>query len=128
MASRPILSPYPVVMNGNASSNITSTVTVIQNLSQVSYDVSFTGAPSGTLSVQVSNTYSQNAAGQVSNPGNWTNLPLAGSTVVSGSIPITAASNGFIDIDEVGAYAMRLVFIATGGSGSMNAVVSGKVS
>lgn len=129
MSSRTQLGPFPVVINGDVSGNITSIVTIVQKLSELSYDVSFTGAPVGTLSVQISNTYKENAAGQVQIPGNWTNLPLAGVLVVNGSIPITAAiTNGFIDIDELGAYAMRLMYTATSGSGTMNATIAGKVS
>ena len=128
MASRPIFSPYQVVTNGDASGSIVSIVTIVQNLSMVSYDVSFTGTPTGTLSVQVSNTYTQNAAGQVLNPGRWTNLPLSGTTVVLGSVPIAAAGNGFIDVDQIGSYAMRLVYTAISGSGTMNATINGKVA
>ena len=107
-------------------------MTVVQNLSMVSYDVSFTGSPVGTLSVQVSNTYSQNADGTVRNPGNWVNLPLAGgtgTTVTAGAITIGAGiTNGFIDIDQIGSYAMRLVYMATSGSGTMSATINGKVA
>lgn len=124
MASRPILSPFPVIVNGNMASSIISDVTVIQNTSMVSYDISWTGtAPVGTMSVQVSNTYSQNADGSVRNAGNWTTLTLSAPTPVSG-----ATGNGFIDVDATGSYAIRLVYTRASGTGTMNATISGKVS
>lgn len=124
MASRPIFSPYLVINNGDMSASIISAVTVIQNLSMLSYDVSWTGtAPVGTMSVQVSNSYSQNADGSVKNPGNWTTLTLSSPTPVSGS-----TGNGFIDVDALGAYAVRLVYTRVSGTGVMNAVINGKVA
>lgn len=124
MASRPILSPYPVITNGNMASNITSIVTVVQNLSMISYDISWAGtSPVGTLSVQVSNTYSQNVDGSVNNPGNWTTLTLSSPTAVSGN-----TGNGFIDVDATGAYAMRLVYTAGSGTGLLNATINAKVA
>lgn len=124
MASRPILSPQQVIINGDMSANIISAVTVIQNVYSLSYDISWTGtAPVGTMSVQVSNTYSQNQDGSVRNPGNWTTLVLTSPTPVSGS-----PGNGFIDIDELGAYAVRLVYNRTSGTGTMQATIAGKVS
>ena len=124
MASRPILTPFPVITNGNMSGSITSAVTIIQNLSMISYDISWAGtAPVGTMSVQVSNTYSQNGAGQVSNPGEWTTLTLSTVPAVSGN-----TGNGFIDVDATGAYAMRLVYNFTSGTGLMQATVNAKVA
>jgi hypothetical protein len=123
MASRPILSPYLVVTNGNMSSQIISTPTVIQNLSMISYDISWTGAsPVGIVSVQASNTFTQNAAGQVSVIGNWNTLPLSITPAVSGN-----TGNGFIDIDQLSGYAVRLVYTPASGTGIMNVTVSGKV-
>lgn len=123
MASRPIISPYSVITNGNMSANITSLVTVIQTNGKVSYDVSWSGtAPVGSMSVQVSNTYTQNADGSVRNAGNWTTLVLSSTTSVSGS-----TGNGFIDIDASAAYAVRLVYTRVSGTGTMNATVAGKV-
>lgn len=123
MASRPIFSPFPVIVNGNMSTNITSAVTIIQNLSMLSYDISWTGTPVGTFSVQVSNTYTQNGAGVVQNAGNWTTLTLSSPTTATGS-----SGNGFIDIDEIGAFAIRLVYTAGSGSGTLNATIAGKVA
>ena len=124
MASRPILSPNQVITNGDMSGNITSKVTIIQNMSQISYDISWTGStPVGVMSVQVSNTYTQNADGTVRNAGNWNTLTLNTPANVSGN-----TGNGFIDIDANGAYAMRLVYTVGSGTGTMNASVCGKVS
>jgi len=124
MASRPILSPFPVITNGDMSGNITSAVTVIQNTSMISYDISWSGSsPVGALSVQVSNTYSQNADGTVKNAGNWTTLTLSAATNVSGN-----TGNGFIDVDATGAYAIRLIYTRASGLGTLQATISGKVS
>lgn len=124
MASRPLLAPFPVIVNGNMASAITSIPSIIQNTSKISYDISWSGtAPSGTLSVQVSNTYAQNAAGQVSNAGDWTTITLSSTPTVSGN-----TGSGFIDIQETAAYAIRLVYTPISGVGTMNATIAGKVA
>lgn len=124
MASRPILPPFLVITNGNMSSNITSISTIIQNLSMLSYAVTWSGTtPVGTVSVQASNDYSQNSDGSISNPGTWNTLPLSSTTTVSGN-----TGNGFIDIDAQAGYALRFVYTAGSGTGSMNVTASGKVA
>lgn len=123
MASRPIFSPHSVITNGDMSGNIISQVTIIQNLSMLSYSISWAGtAPVGAVSVQVSNDYSQNADGTVRNAGNWTTLTLSSPSAVSGNI-----GNGFIDIDQTAAFAMRLVYTRVSGIGLMQAIIAGKV-
>jgi hypothetical protein len=123
MSSRPIIKPYSVITDGDMSGNITSDVTIIQNLSMISYDISWSGtSPVGALSVQVSNTYSIDPGGAVKNAGNWTTLTLSASANVSGN-----TGNGAIDIDATGFYAIRLVYTRTSGSGTMQAVLNAKV-
>lgn len=124
MSSRPQFTPYSVITNGSMAGNITSAVTIVQKLSMISYDVSWVGTtPVGVMSVQVSNTYSQNADGTVRNAGNWTTLTLSTPATVSGN-----TGNGFIDVDATGAFAMRLVYTRTSGTGTMNATISAKVA
>lgn len=124
MSSRPLLAPFPAITNGDMSGDITSKITIIQNLSMASYDVSWAGSsPVGTLDLQVSNTYTQNADGTVRNAGNWTSVPLTVSPSVSGS-----SGTGFIDIESIGGYAIRLVYTRTSGTGLLQAVLIGKVS
>ena len=126
MSSRPQKKPYPVFINQSMTTSVASQVTIITNLTKIGYDISWTGgsgATAGTFDVQVSNTYSQNAAGQVLNAGNWTSLTLSSTPTVA-----AASGNGFIEIDSLGAYAVRLVYLPTGGTGTMNAYITGKVS
>ncbi len=124
MSSRPILGPYSVITNGDMAGNLTSTVTIIQSLSLVSYSMFWTGAsPVGTISVQVSNDYSQNANGSVKNAGTWNTLPLSALTAVTGNSGV-----GFIDIDANAGYALRLAYTATSGTGTLNALINAKVA
>jgi len=124
MASRPILPPFAVISNGDMSTILTSKVTVIQNLSMLSYALSWAGAsPAGSVSVQASNDYAQDASGAVQNAGTWTTLPLSASTLVSGN-----TGTGFIDIDSQAGYALRLVYTPASGIGTLQVVANGKVA
>lgn len=113
-----------------SQASITSTVSIIQNLSMLSYALSWAGtAPIGVVTVQVSNDYTQNGAGVVQNAGTWTTLQFSYNGSVVSSIPVTGnTGTGFIDIDALAAYAMRLVYTKTSGTGTLQAVINGKVA
>lgn len=124
MSSRPLLQPMPVIVNGDMSGSITSLVTVISNISQMSYAYSWTGtSPLGSISVEVSDDYSQNADGSVRNAGTWNALPLAPTPGISGNTGM-----GFVDIDQLGGYAIRTKYTPTSGVGTLQAVYKGKVT
>jgi hypothetical protein len=118
--SRTVLRPEVVISAGSLAGNLTSSVTVLQSLSKVSYHLSWTGSsPVGTASLQVSNDYSLLPNGQVNNPGTWQTVTTS---TVSGS-----PGTGFIDA-ITGAYATRLIYTSTSGTGTLTATVAGKVS
>lgn len=121
MSSRPQIKT-PVIQDGDMSGNLTSKVTIIQKLSEISYSVTWAGtAPVGAVTVEVSNDYSQNDDGTVRNVGSWNPLPGV-SGAVSGS-----PGQGFVDIFATGSYAMRLVYTRTSGSGLMQVILCAKV-
>lgn len=130
MSDRPLIKPNPQKPLINAVSmaaSINGPATVIQRLPGISYDISWTGSPVGTFSVQVSNSYSENADGSVGNAGNWYTLPT---TYFLFPIPVPSGSpgNGFIDLTTVtNAYAIRLVYTATSGTGSLTVLPCAKV-
>lgn len=91
----------------------------------VSYDISWAGAaPVGDISVQVSNTYAVNDQGEPLNNGaTWSTITLSSPTSVSGN-----TGTGFIQLSDLGAYAIRLVYTPTSGTGTLKATVVGKVA
>lgn len=129
MSSRPLIKPHTVILDGNmASVSITSDVTIIQQLSMISYGFSWVGStPIGTIAIQVSNDYSVDAGGIVSNAGTWTPLDLVYGGAVVSTVPVTGnTGNGMIDI-ETGAYAIRAVYTKTSGTGTIQGKVCSKV-
>lgn len=124
MSSRPQFTPYRVVPAGDMSADFTSAVTIIQKLSLVSYAILWQGvSPEGLIVVEVSNDYSQNADGSVNNSGTWSALPFGLATTVTGD-----NGTGFVDVDAMAGYAMRLRYVATSGTGTMVVTVSAKVA
>src|SRR5271166_1128801 len=101
----------PIITDGDMTTTINS---LSQNLDEVvSYSIQaeFTGSPSGTLQLQCSN---DNPSVVSSGPTNW--------TIVTDSIQgITAAGSYVINV-ELPAYSwVRLQYVPTSGSGTLNA-------
>lgn len=138
MSSRPQFNPTIVVSpvaspkapTGDMSGNITSLPTIVQKLSMISYAVKWVGTtPVGTISVQVSNDYSQNADGTVLNAGTWNTITFEYNGATATTVPVSGnTGNGFIDIDATAAYAIRLIYTRASGTGAMTVVVNGKVA
>lgn len=130
MANRPLLQPFPVLTNGNMTGSITSAVTIIQTISMPCYSLSWTSSSIvGAVSVELSNDYALNPDGSVRTAGTWNTVSLQfnGSSVTS--IPINVDnSSGMIDLAFTGAYAARLVYAPTSGTGTLQALICGKVS
>jgi hypothetical protein len=122
MSSRPFLKPHVVANAVSMAASVTSDVTIIQMIPYISYTVVWTGTPTGTFAVEVSNDYSVDASGAVLNAGTWVALTLSASVAAAGS-----ADSAFIDIDGVAAYAIRLKYTRASGTGSLTATVAGKV-
>lgn len=130
MSTRSNLRPQVVINAGDMSqTTLTSTPTVLQSLSMVSYGVSWTGTtPVGTIAVQASNDYTVAPTGGTGNAGTWNTLPLDLNGTIVTSIPVSGnTGNGMIDIDGLAAYAIRLVYTKGSGTGSLTVTVNGKV-
>lgn len=131
MSTRTSLRPHSVITNGDMSqATITSEATVLQSISKFSYEVTWSGtSPVGTLKMQISNSYAIGPDGKVSVTGTWSDVPLdlGGSEVTS--IPISGNSDsGFIDATVQAGYAVRLLYTKTSGTGTLNAIINGKVA
>lgn len=130
MSDRPLIKPTLVITSGDMSGNLTSRVTILERVSMMSYAYSWSGStPIGTVSVQVSNDYSENPDGSVKTAGTWNSLVLGYNGTQASTIPVTGnTGNGFIDIDSQAGYAIRTIYTAASGTGTLNVTVKGKVA
>lgn len=130
MAFRPEIRPYAVIKDGSMATSLTSVVTIIQKISMLSYAYSWSGtSPSGSVSVQVSDDYSIDATGQVANAGTWNSITFLSSGSLTTSAAISGnTGNGYIDIFQTGAYAIRTIYTRVSGTGTLQVTINGKVS
>lgn len=128
MSTRSHLPPQEVLSSASMAGNLTSTPTILQSLTKVSYQVSWSGStPVGTITIQGSNDYKLNPNGTVMNTGTWTTFTFSVNGSVSSSLPVSGnTGNGIADI-ETGVNAIRLVYTAGSGTGTLTAVVTAKV-
>lgn len=122
-----------VITNGDMSlASVTSLVTVIEQLSMLSYAYSWAGtSPVGTLIVQVSNDYkiAPNGAALNASTATWNTITFQLAGVLVSSAPVTGnTGNGLIDIFQTGAYAIRTVYTKTSGIGTIQATINAKVA
>lgn len=103
------------------TSVITSGTVEIINLDNVFVQLDFTGTPTGTFAVQVSSDHSEDAQGNILVAGHWISLILSPAPVASGS-----ADDIGIDLNQLGASYLRVVYTNISGTGVLNGFVSGK--
>jgi hypothetical protein len=129
MSDRPLIAANinkPIVNAASMAGTITSPPTNINRLPGISYDLLWTGSPTGTFAVQVSNTYEQSPTGTVISAGNWNTLPTASFTGTY-PVPSGSAGNGFLDVVGTEAAWVRIVYTPSGGTGNLTVVPAAKV-
>jgi hypothetical protein len=130
MSTRPQIKPNlvkPLINAASMATSITGPVSIISNLPGMGYDVSWTGTPTGTFQVQVSNSAKFDGEGNyIAGTGNWTILP---SSSFTGTYPVPSGSagNGYLDVLGTNAYAIQLIYTATSGSGALTVYPTSKV-
>lgn len=138
MSTRSNIRPQAVIGVGSAplvsgamTGNIISNPTILQSVTIGTYAYSWSGSsPVGTVSVQISNDYQVSSDGRtVTNAGTWDTVffTLDGSSVVN-SAPVTGNSGSGVIEWSTGAYAIRTIYTFTSGTGTLQAIVNGKVS
>lgn len=128
MSTRTSLRPHAVITAGSMAGNLTSAPTVLQGLTIGTYQVVWSGTtPVGTVSLQASDDYALNPDGSVAFAGTWTTLTLSynGSSVTT--VPVSGNTGSGIIEWETGAYAIRLIYTAGSGTGSLTATIVAKV-
>ena len=109
MGSKRTLDYATLVVDGDMSSNITSDSTNILHMDRVGYQLSWTGTPTGDFYVDVSNDGTT-----------WIEQTLSTAVAAAGS-----ADDAFIDAETAAKY-IRFRYVASSGSGTLQAYVTGK--
>lgn len=120
MSRKSQLVKFKTITNGDMSSSITGAVTNIEWQDNIGIQLNFTGAPSGTFQVQISADY-EKINNTVTNAGNWISLVLSPVPTAAG-----AADNIYVDITQISAPWIRVVYTRTSGTGILNAFIVGK--
>jgi len=111
------------IINGDLSGSITSAVTSIQWLDNIGIQLNaVTSSAIGVFAVQVSADYFQDIEGNVTNAGNWTTIPLPSSPTLSGSNETI-----YIDLNQLSAPWIRVIYTPASGSGTVNGFITAKV-
>lgn len=111
-----------IITSGDMSqASITSEVVPITLGDNVGIQLNFTGTPEGTFEVQVSIDHMQDMNGNVSVAGNW--IPLTFSSVPSAT---GSADEIYLDMNQLSAPWLRVVYTRSAGSGTLNAFVTYK--
>jgi hypothetical protein len=137
LSRRPLIDPSIVLkaiaVTGTAT--YTSNQSNINAISEIGYTVSFTGTPTGTLSVQVSNDFNPSdpiVNNRPLNSGTWVSIPLqyfnGTSLITATAIPVTAGGSYYLDVVGISAAWIQLIYTNASGSGTITATVAGKVS
>lgn len=110
------------ITNGDMSGTITSSARDIRWQDNCSIQLNFIGTPTGTFNIQGSADYFQDQEGNIVNAGNWVNLVFTTPPVAAGG-PGTV----LLDMNQLSFPWVRVMYVPTSGTGSLNAFISTKV-
>lgn len=122
-STKNVLKTYHAITNGDMSGDITSPVTSTQFLDNIGIQLNFTGTPTGTFQIQYSADYNQDSQGNVINAGNWiTNSLITPTPAASGS-----ADQIYIDLTQISSPWVRVKYVRTSGTGTLNMYITAKM-
>lgn len=116
-----LLNTVHIIAAGDMSSTITSDPVEVKNQDNIGVQLHWTGVPVGTFSIQVSANHQQSASGAVIVEGQWVTLPISPAVVAAG-----APDDAYIDLNQLSAMYVRIVYTFTGGTGALDAYVVAK--
>lgn len=117
-----IIQPFHNITDGDMSDDIVSEPTNVQYIDRITVQLIYTGTPVGSFYVETSLNYTPPITGAVDN-ATWSALRLSPAPVASGT-----ADDILIDITQTATPWLRIRYVSTSGTGTLNSYVSGKMS
>lgn len=119
MSRKSVVAGFPMIQSGDLSANITSEIVSVKNLDNASIIVTWTGAtPIGVLTVEARNNGKGGAT-----PEPWYTLDMGAAITISGN-----SGNHQLIFNLLPFTDLRLIYTATSGTGTLDAVITSKVS
>lgn len=116
-----LLKPVAIWTAHSMTVDTTSSIVEIKNQDNIGIQLHWTGTPAGAFDFQISSDYSQDTEGNVQNVGNWISLTLSPAISASG-----AGDDAYVDLNQMSAQYVRVVYTATSGAGVLTGLVVGK--
>lgn len=116
-----IISAAHIVKAQSMATDVTSPAFNIQNQDNAGIQIDFTGAPVGTFAFEVSMDYKEDNNGNILNAGHWITLPVSPAIAAAG-----AADQAYVDLNQLSAPYMRVVYNRTSGTGVLDIYASAK--
>jgi len=116
-----LLKPVQIFTAQSMGVTLTSGAVEVRNQDNIGIQLHWTGTPTGTFAVQVSANHNEDINGNILTAGNWVSIPLLPAIAAAG-----AADDAYIDLNQLSAAYIRIVYTRTGGAGSLDAFVTAK--
>lgn len=116
-----LLKPVVLYTAQSMAASFTSPPVEIRLQDNLGFQLKWSGSPVGSFSVQISSTYSEDINGNVMDLGAWVSLPLSPAIAATG-----APDDAYIDLNQMSAMYVRIVYTRTSGTGSFSCVAVGK--
>lgn len=106
-----------------SQATVISSITNIQGLDNIGIQVNLlTGTPTGTFDVQISGDHAE-VNGVVTNAGNWVSLGTDYTVAITSGDP----TNVYFDLNQLSSPFIRLLYTKSGGTGTFDAWIVGKM-
>jgi hypothetical protein len=125
--SKNVLFKTPLFSSAQGNSVMTGTSVLtspninIKFLDNEGVQLHFTGTPTGTFQVQVSNDHDESDAGNVIAVGNWVSVVLNPAPVAAGAL-----GDIYIDLNQLSAMWIRVVYTNSSGVGVLTGFIAAK--
>lgn len=105
-----------------STASITSLASKIEFMDNIGVQLSWTGSPVGNFQIQVSVNHNQDINGNVITAGTWVPLLFSGVANIASSV----GSPIYIDLNQMSAPWIRVVYTKSSGSGTLTGHICGK--
>jgi len=116
-----LLNPVHIVSSQSMASSITSSAVEVKLQDNMGIQLNWSGSPVGSFSVQVSMDHKEDIEGNIVVPGHWIDIPLNPTISAVGMADVA-----YIDLNQLSAMYLRVVYTASSGSGTLDAFVNAK--